>query len=195
MSSTNSSSIPSTKGIELKADLAIQGLLTKLPAGVTQMLVGTTTFQLPDLIKHGQELLQPWKDVRAAHTTIKTAMVTRPSDKKNLEGFLADLKVSLMSIFGRESQSLNDFGMKPQPQKKPLTTEQKALRAAKAKLTRQQRGTLSKTQKAAIRQTQNPTVTINPDGTSVIAGANGTAPPAAPSPAASTNTTNTLNKS
>ncbi len=52
------------------------------------------------------------------------------------------------------------------------------MRAAKAKLTRLKRGTLGKKQKAAIKETAAPTVTIGPDGKSVITPASSGAPAA-----------------
>jgi hypothetical protein len=162
MTQTNPSS--TAKGIELKADTAIQGLQTAVPAGVTQILVGKVTYQLPDLVKYAQQMVQPWKTIRTAHATIRQEIAARPVDKKNLEGFLADLKIAMSAVLGRDSQVLTQFGFKPQKPTKALTPEQKVTRAAKARLTRALRGTKGSKQKAAIRQTQNPAISISPSG-------------------------------
>jgi hypothetical protein len=169
------------KGIELRADTAIQGLLTAMPAGVTQLTVGTVTYTLPDLVKYAQSVEQPWKDVRQAHATIHQAMIDRSADKQKLEGFLADLKASLTTVLGRGSATLLQFGFKPQQPRKPLTPQQKVERAAKAKLTRALRHTMGSRQKAALKQTSAPSVAVSPQGTvSITPTTGGNATPAAP---------------
>ena len=162
----NDNSLP--KGIELRADTAIQGLQTALPPTLTQLTVGTVNYQIPALIKFVQDAEEPWKQVRAAHALIRQIIQARPVDYQNLLNILADLKTALATVLGRDSETLTKFGFIPAKRKKPLTTEQKALRAAKAKLTRQKRGTLGSKQKAAIKTTETPSVTISPDGSVAI---------------------------
>ena len=172
------------RGIELRADMAIDGLLTALPPDVTQLVLGTVTYKVPDLIAFFQGLEQPWKEVRTARITIRQVIQNRPTDYKLLNDALANLKGALSGVLGHASENLTKFGFKPTKTRKPLTAEQNALRAAKAKLTRQKRGTLGKRQKAAIKETAAPTVTIGPDGKSVITPASSGAP-AAPVPSSS----------
>ena len=172
------------RGVELRADMAVQGLQTALPPSVTQLFLGSTPFTIPDLIGHLQQLEKPWKDARAAHATVRQVVQDRPQDYQNLLSALVDLKGALQGVFGHQSEDLTKFGFKPTKRRKPLTSEQKAVRAAKAKLTRQKRGTLGKKQKAAIKETAAPTVTIGPDGKSVITPASSGAP-AAPVPSSS----------
>jgi len=152
------------RGIELRADTAIQGLLTAMPAAVTQLTVGTVTYTLPDLVKYAQSLEQPWKDARAAHATIHQAILNRPTDQAKLDGFLADLKAALSQVLGRNSVVLKQFGFKPQQPRKPLTPQQKVQRAANAKLTRALRHTAGSKQKAALKQTASPQIVISPQG-------------------------------
>jgi hypothetical protein len=177
------------KGVELRADTAIQGLQTALPSGVTQLLVGSVTYQVPDLLKYAQSLVQPWVDVRDAHATIRQAMLTRPADEKVLVGFLADLRVALQALLGRDSETLTKFGFTPQKPRKPLTPEQKTLRAAKAKLTRKKRGTLGTKQKASLGPTPTPSVAIASDGQVTISptGDASDVPPPPPPPASGGN--------
>jgi hypothetical protein len=174
------------KGVELRADTAIEGLQTALPSGVAQLLVGDTLYQVPNLVKYAQSLVQPWVDVRNAHAMIRQAMLDRPADKKALVGFLADLRVALQTLLGRDSEVLTKFGFSPQKPRKPLTPEQNTLKAAKAKLTRQKHGTLGAKQKAALGPTPTPSVAISPDGQVTISPAGGASDvPAPPPPPAS----------
>ena len=167
------------RGIELRADTAIQGLQTAMPAGVTQLTVGTVTYQLPDLVKYAQSLEQPWKDARAARATVHQTVLNRPADQAKLEGFLADLKAALSQVLGRNSVVLKEFGFKPQQPRKPLTPQQKVQRAAKAKLTRALRHTAGSKQKAALKQTASPQIVISPQGAVTVDVPNA-APAAAP---------------
>ena len=180
MSSTNNKTGINDKavirGIELRADTAVNGLQTALPPTVTQLVLGTVPYTIPNLVKYFQGLEQPWKDARDAHAVIRQVMQNRPEDYKLLLDALTNLKGALSGVLGHDSEDLTKFGFKPTKARKPLTSEQNAVRAAKAKLTRQKRGTLGKKQKAAIKETAAPTVTISPDGKTVITPAGSSAP-------------------
>jgi hypothetical protein len=183
------------KGVELRADTAIEGLQTAVPSGVTQLLVGGTTYTVPNLVTYAQSLVQPWVNVRNAHATIRQEMLTRPADTKALVGFLADLRVALQTLLGRDNEALTKFGFSPQKPRKPLTPEQKTLRAAKAKLTRQKHGTLGSKQKAALGPTPTPSVAIASDGQVTITPAPGASDvPAPPPPPASGGNASTPSK-
>jgi len=164
--STNSKKSFST-GIERVADAAINGLQSAMPAGVTQLTVGKVTYQIADLIKFAEGLVKPWKDSRAAHAVIRQVSETRPQDQQNLTAFLADLRVSLKSVLGRDSEELRSFGFAPEKRRKKLTSEELALRAAKAKLTRGMRHTMGSRQKADVKA-DTPAVDIAPDGAVTI---------------------------
>lgn len=102
------------KGIELRADTLIHGLQTALPAGVTQLIVGGVSYPVADLVKLAQELVKPWKDVRAAHVAVRKFGQDRPAAEQKLTAFLADAKIAVMGLLGRENQALTSFGIKPQ---------------------------------------------------------------------------------
>ena len=54
-----------------------------------------------------------------------------------IQGF----KRFVFAAFGGAAQELSDFGLQPPKAKQPLTTEQRAAAAAKARATREARGT------------------------------------------------------
>jgi hypothetical protein len=57
----------------------------------------------------------------------------------------------VLAAFANATQTLTDFGLAPPKARAPLTVEQLAARAAKAKATRTARGTTSKKQKLAVK--------------------------------------------
>jgi hypothetical protein len=162
-------------GIEHQLDAAINGLQTAVPSGITNITLSGVSLTIAALITEAQTVEKPWTDVRAAHAVIRAAMATRPGDIQMARGFLANLKAGLVSVLGADSQELLKFGLTPRSPRKPLTSAQKVVRAAKAKLTREARHTMGSRQKAGLRNTETPVVTIGPDGTLI-------APPASSVP-------------
>jgi hypothetical protein len=67
-------------------------------------------------------------------------MDDRPEQLAALQTFLADLKYSVATIVGRDSEELRHFGFKPQRRRRELTAEEKAEAAAKARLTKSLKG-------------------------------------------------------
>jgi hypothetical protein len=165
-------------GLELRADTAIQGLLTALPPSVTQLVVGTVTYTIPDLVKVLQDDVKPWKDVREAHSIIRQVMASRPADRERLVDRLADIRDALKNVLGSRSEALTQFGFKPKRSRKPLSPEKQALAVAKAKLTRAKRNTLGKRQKEALGKAEVSSVVIHPTGEVTITPA--AAPPTDP---------------
>jgi hypothetical protein len=154
-------------GLELRADIAISGLLSALPPTVTQLMVGGVLFQIPDLIKFVQEAVKPWKDVREAHAIIRAVMAARPEDAARLVQLLADLRDSLKTVLGSRNEALTQFGIKPKRSRKPTSPEKQAQAVAKAKLTRAKRGTLGKRQREALGKAETTTVEIGPNGVTI----------------------------
>ena len=165
-------------GLELRADTAIQGLLTALPPSVTQLTVGTVTYQIPDLVKTVQGAVQPWKDTREAHAVIRQNMANRPADRARLVDLLSDLRDAVKTVVGSRSETLTQFGFKPKRSRKPMSAEKQALAVAKAKLTRAKRHTLGKRQKEALGKAEITSVVIHPTGEVTITPA--AAPPTDP---------------
>src|SRR5271170_1729418 len=88
------------RGIELRTDTAIQGLQTALPPSVTQLVVGSVTYTIPNLITYLQGLEKPWKDARAAHAVIRQVIQDRPQDYPKLHDALSNLKGTLQGVLG-----------------------------------------------------------------------------------------------
>ncbi|HZU99365.1 MAG TPA: hypothetical protein VFF73_21840 [Planctomycetota bacterium] len=158
-SGLNTQSVP--HGTELRLDSAIAGCQNAFPPGVPALPIRNTSFNQADLQTKLVALDAPFKQGRAAHASVRSFTSQKPQYIKDARQFLADLKAALAGAVGSDNELLASWGFKVSKPKKPLTSEQKVLRAAKAKLTRQKRGTLGSKQKAAIKTTTMPNVSIN----------------------------------
>jgi hypothetical protein len=166
-----------THGVELKLDTAIDGCTVAFPPGLTSLTIRGVSYTQATLEAQLVSLDARFKSARSAHAALHQFAIDRAMLEAAARQFLADLRSSLAGAVGINNQLLAQWGFPVVKPPKPLTSEEKLLRAAKAKLTRQKRGTLGKRQKAALKQTTAPTVQVNADGTSVVIAS----PPPAPS--------------
>jgi hypothetical protein len=155
-------------GLELRLDTAIDGCMKSFPPGLTSLTVQGVSYTQATLEAQLTSMDAPYKTARSAHAALHAFTAQKPAIEAAAKQFLADLKSTLAGVVGSNNQILAQWGFPVSKPKKPLTSEEKVLRAAKAKLTRQKRGTLGKRQKAAIKQTSTPSVQVNSDGTSEV---------------------------
>lgn len=128
-------------------------------------------------------------DVDAARTALSAKIATETAQLPTLRAFLVAFVAFVRGTFGNSPDVLADFGLAPRKASTPLTTEQKAARAAKAKATRAARGTTGPKAKLAVKGnvtgvvvtpvTSAPTTTPAPEPAQPAP----TASPASPSPA------------
>jgi hypothetical protein len=155
-------------GIELRLDMALDGVMNYFPPSMSQIVLRGVSYTQSSLADAVRQTVSPWKTTRDAHATIRQFTQEKPDLTKGALQLLGDLRAALGGHLGRDSQELAHFGFTPLARPRPPTTEEKVLRAAKAKLTRQKRGTKGKAQLAAIRETETPSVTIGPDASMAI---------------------------
>lgn len=171
-----------SKGIALRFATLLNGLATGLPPGTTTIVVGGKRYTVPDLVKAAQQLDQPFQLRRQAYDTLRQLAISRDADRTAAIEFLAEVKVGLAALFGRKNVDLSKFGFAPAKPRPKMSSEERVLRAAKAKLTREARHTLGRRQKAAL-TAATPSVSISPDGDVSVDGQN----PAKPTNAAPAN--------
>ncbi|HEY8091028.1 MAG TPA: hypothetical protein VIF09_24365 [Polyangiaceae bacterium] len=98
--------------------------------------------------------LQKLVDLRAAVSTAQAATKVKVDAETALapalDAFMNALVQFVRVAFGTQADVLADFGLPPRKVRTPLTVEQKALAAAKAKATREARGTKSAKAKKGI---------------------------------------------
>jgi hypothetical protein len=169
-------------GTELRLDSAINGCANAFPPGFQTLPIRNVSYAQADINKKLVALDAPFKGARSAHATLRQFTQGKPQSVKDAEQFLSDLKSALSAALGADNQLLAQWGFKPTKARKPLTVEQKVMRAAKAKLTREKRGTLGSKQKSAIKVTANPDVLIAGTGATTVTSNETATPP--PPPAA-----------
>jgi hypothetical protein len=153
--------------------------LTDMDAGVVKDIPAKSTLSINGVVMTGAQIDAKLKGyiatiqaADAAKQQAKAAVTARVNMTVEGRDFYQQLKKAVIASFGAQSPQLDDFGLAPAKPKAPKTSAQKAITAAKAKLTREARGTRGKKQKAAINPNQGtPAVAIGPDAEPVAIGA------------------------
>jgi hypothetical protein len=146
MSSTTSNS-KATALAHVQAIIA--GTTKHLPSG--SFPIGGTTYTTASLIPVFQGLVNAMTAHDAAEAGAKDALAAERAAQRQVGPILLAFKHLVLVQFANSAQTLADFGLTPPKARTPLTTEQRAVRAAKAKATREARGTTSKKQKLAVK--------------------------------------------
>jgi hypothetical protein len=144
--------IVSKQSSNKQADLA-----TKLAAGiqkylsaVPQLTVGGGNITPAQVVAQLTALATLRTDVNSARTVMEAKLAEERAKGPALEVFLTAVVSFVRGTYGNSPDTLADFGLKPKKARKPLTAEQLAAKALKAKATRKARGTVGKKKKLAI---------------------------------------------
>lgn len=140
----------------------LAGIEKRFPnANQTITLDGAST-TVDAIIKELQGFLDDRDAVVAAKATVKAKVAAENARlivvNALLKAFIAFLRVT----FGNDPQALADFGVPPRKAPTPMTTEQKAVAAAKREATRAARGTKTPKQKKGIRGNVKATLVVTP---------------------------------
>jgi hypothetical protein len=154
MSSTTSNLTKAQALAQVQALIA--GTQKHLPTG--SFTIGSTTYTAAALIQVLQSLVDAMTKRNAAVTGAKDAAAAEQVTETQVGPILQAYRRLVLAAYANATQTLSDFGLVPPKARTPMTTEQKAAAAAKAKATRTARGTTSK--KAKLKVTGN--VTGNP---------------------------------
>ena len=171
---------PSTTSTKTKA--AALAHVQALIAGTTKhfpngsFTIGGTVYTAASLIQVFQGLASAMTARNAAEAGAKDALAAEHAAQTQVGPILLAYKRLVHAAFANATQTLADFGLAPPKTRTPLTTEQRAARAAKAKATRTARGTTSKKQKLAVKGNVTG-VTVTP-----VTAPTAATPPAAPVP-------------
>jgi len=157
----------------------VQALITGLQKHLSgqSFTIGNVAFTTASLVLLLQSLADAIAGVITAQASARDALVKLEAVKANVGPTMSALVRIIVAMFAGDTSKLGDFGVTAPRARTPLTTEQKAAAAAKAKATRSARGTKGPKAKAEI--TGNVTgVEITPITAPVAA------EPTAPQPAA-----------
>jgi hypothetical protein len=137
-----------------------------LPATSVLQLNGQSV-KVSDFLSSLDSALATFAATNAAKAALKQSQSDRTQKVASVEAQVGFLKTYLVSLWGEGSPQLAPFGFTPKA-RTPLSSEQKTLKAAKAKLTRKVRGTMSSKQKLGVTvQGQPGLVLMAADGTLV----------------------------
>ncbi len=160
---TGLSNGPSTpKGFELLLNEMLTGIQTLIPAKSTLLVKGTSMTQA-QVISALQAVIAYFAAVRAAKAALLAAIQARTAQSKAAHDLYNQIKAALVAQLGKGNPELGKFGLKVGKPPKQLTSEEKALKAAKAMATRLLRGTKGSKVKAGI-VAGTPTLQLGPGG-------------------------------
>jgi hypothetical protein len=127
----------------------VSGLQTQFPSG--QFTLENTQVSTQELVTLFQSVIDAIHALIAAEAASKAAVANARSTVTQASPMVSAFRRNLLSMFGNAPTVLALFGLKPLKAKAPMSTEQRALAAARAKATRAARGTASRKAKAAIK--------------------------------------------
>jgi hypothetical protein len=127
----------------------IAGTTKHFPNG--SFTFGNTTYTSASLIQVLQGLASAMLARNAAEIGAKDALTAEQAAQTQIDPIIQAYERYVLATFVSATQTLSDFGLAPPKARTPLTAQQLAARAAKAKATRTARGTTSKKQKLAVK--------------------------------------------
>ncbi len=136
------------KGYRLVLQQMLQGWQAVIPSDSTML---SSAGSLTQAAVVGCKWLGAYTALDTQATAYKQARVPVESLQPEARQYLAVLKAALANALGPQSPQLAQFGLKPRKTPRPLTSQQLAVKAAKAKATRKLRGTTGPAQKASIK--------------------------------------------
>ena len=149
MSSTTNTSTKTKAAALARVQAIIAGTNKHFPNG--SFTIGSTVYTTASLIQVFQGLADAMTARNTAEAGAKDALAAEHAMQTRVGPILLAYKRLVLAAFANATQTLVDFGLTPPKARTPLTTEQRAARAAKAKATRIARGTTSKKQKLAVK--------------------------------------------
>jgi hypothetical protein len=145
--STNASKTKAAALAHVQALIA--GTNKHLPNG--SFTIGSTAYSAASVVRVLQGLADAMLVRSAAETGAKDALTAEQAEQARADPIVRAYERLVLAMFSTATQTLADFGLAPPKARRPLTAEQLAARAAKARATRTARGTTSKKQKLAIK--------------------------------------------
>jgi len=138
------------KGFRSLLQQMLQGIETVIPDGSS---LSTDSGPQPkaDLVTELTQVLSGYKAVEAQQVAIVAARKQLKEASAANHRLYTQLKDAVIAFLGRGSPMLAQFGIKARGNRRALTSEQKVLRAAKARATRTARHTMGSRQKAAVK--------------------------------------------
>jgi hypothetical protein len=169
----------------------ITGTKKRFPNGTQQVTVGGVTRTIDQLTAELQTFVDNRTAVETAQATAKAKVEAERAQAPSLLALIAAYVTFVRLNFGNAPDALIDFDIPPTKTRTPLTTEAKAVAAAKRAATRTARGTTSKKAKKNVKGNITATLVVTPSASPApstpVASPVPSTPVASPAPAASGN--------
>jgi hypothetical protein len=173
------------KGAQLQLTTAQTAVPANIPAK-SAVVIGGVSYTQAQLVAYITTLLAPILAAQTAKQAFAAAVLARNQNQPTVQTFLAELRAALISLFGRGSPVLAQFGFTPY-KAKTSTSGKNVVKAAKSLASRAKLGTKGPKQKAQILAPQPPAFTVSSDGSVSLVttgDASNSAPASAPNTAA-----------
>ena len=179
MATTTTTADPGKQNAVSRAEALSEGTAKHFTNASQQLTIGGVVYTVTQVNANLQEIVDLRTATTSAQASAKAGVAAETTKLPPLLLFLAAYVAYVKATFGNSPTVLADFGLPTKKARKPLTTEEKAAAAAKAKATREARGTKGK---VAIREITGNVIGVNVTPiTAPVAPATGPAPqPAAP---------------
>jgi len=146
-----SSTVKTDKASALASARAlVAGTQKHTPNG--SLTFGNATYTVAALVQLLQGLVDAMTADETARANAKDALVALRAARTKVGPVIRAYRRYLRATYGDAALTLADYGLQPERARTPLTAEQKANRAAKAKATRQALGTKGRKQKKAAKE-------------------------------------------
>lgn len=166
------------KGDQLQLQTAQTAISANIPAKSTVM-VGGVSYTQAQLLAYITSLLAPILAAQAAKQAFTAAAETKAQNGPTTHTFLVELHAAMVTLFGRSSPILVQFGYTPYKAKAKKSAGETVVTTAKVKATKLKLGTKTPSQKAALLASPTPAFAVSNDGTVTLVGAGSSAPASA----------------
>jgi hypothetical protein len=153
----------------------VVGTRKHFPNGSQTLQVGNVTYTVDELAAAMQSIVDIHDAVEASKAATKAKLQAEEAKTPSNLALVHAFETMVRGMFGTSADALADFGLSPPKARVPMTTEQKAVAAAKRTATRKARHTMGANQKKGINGNVTASLVVTPASES---------PPAATTPAA-----------
>src|SRR5579871_4240140 len=111
-----------TYGLELRLDAAYEGIDKIWPEGVDKLPLRGKWMTKDEFKAAIDAERKPWKTVRAAKAAVRQFSINKKGHKQTGSQLLDDLKDTMASQHGGDSEKLTEMGFKPKRKRRPPST-------------------------------------------------------------------------
>jgi hypothetical protein len=127
-----------------------KGAQTALASGKT-LTIGGVVYNQQTYAQAVGVMIGRYDAVRHDRTQLAADLADRLANGPQVKQFIQQTKAAVAYVFGEDSQEFSDFGFTPRKKSAELTPEEKELKTARLRATRQARNTMGSRQKKVVK--------------------------------------------